>query len=432
MKKLVTLFILCQFIAFYTATSQVITFSAKDKNNNPLQIDSIRIKNLVIGKSITVNNTVIDIAALNLTAVEDNQSFKEKFNIALSENSVHDFISLLLSIPYESNISISLINLLGVEITEKRLFLSSGEHIVNLDAPNLSVGVYFVRMNDSKNYTSLKFIRNNNSEINETIQNIVLKNSVCSFITDQHEFTVYSKSCFPSTISEVIPEDGKNYEFILIPSDFSNSTGTFIMSNIPSNYHHNYINSSSTNDTKSWDDVLNLNYKIEAKNDYPKDFVSKITGSHAIGFNCYSCELTSIVSDTIRFCYESNKKYQRCESSFIKFYLDKENSKINVFLAEYSNSGLTTGDHGGAWDELQFEISSVKMNFTVNQKGEFIAKVKGNDLNELNPDIKYHKLYYTSWPGSIDPYHEEYIANVDEFKSVNQYLENSVIELILK
>jgi hypothetical protein len=433
MKTFFTFLIFALFISFTTLTSQVITFSAKDINNNPLQIDSIKIKNLVSGKSITIKKTVIDIETLNLTDIEENTDLSNgKIKLSLNENPDRDIISLLISIPNERNICISVVNLLGIEIAAQKLFLNSGSNNIDLNTPNLSDGIYFIRVNDTKNYASLKFIRNNNSGIVEVKQIVLIKEIVNPLVIEQHEITVYSGSYFPSVNSGIIPENGKNYEFTLIPSDLSKTSGTFSVKNIKADYSHQYSNTSKSDESKSWSDVLNLNFSINVKNEYPSNFYSKITGGHATEFKCFSCDTSSTVSDTIRFCNANNSKYQRCESSVLKFYVNKDSSKIFLFFAQYSDAGLTTGDHGAAWNELQYEIKNLEMKYTVNENGEFIAKVIGDNIAKSNPDIDHHKLYFTSWPISIDPYYEAMIVNTDELKSINKCDGSSVIELILK
>ncbi|MGA2299025.1 MAG: T9SS type A sorting domain-containing protein, partial [FCB group bacterium] len=130
-----------------------------------------------------------------------------------------------IKLPNGSNLYISVFNSYGVLITKYINYFDKGSHEFGFHSANIANGVYFISANNGYETKTAKFMKSGSSNgemsyieyIGTSSTSISKFNNTNITFTDEYRFIGYASGFNACTIDNIIPENNKNYVFMLKP-----------------------------------------------------------------------------------------------------------------------------------------------------------------------------------------------------------------------
>jgi hypothetical protein len=385
--------------------SQTIKFSAtlvsKNYTNYNRKIDSIRIQNEKYHiDTLIINSTSIDLSKITIVNTSNDDVDFTVLNYPGSENN-----SFKIRLRSDNNVSIIISDLLGKIISQKTLYLNSGENIVSVDERDLSSGFYMITFISENKIISKKLLTAGGFHISSDLTNInKTENHLEIQSGNIYNFIGYSQYCFPDTISGVTPKDSDEYKFV-----FKFDTTSFPVKsmnfeiNLPNSLYHTYGYFRS-NPPPNLDKIDTITYNFS--------FSIDITSAHIYSTgNIFNIETHTDKNETII-------------NTECKFVIDSLNNKIINFYY-YDDRCHTPVNGGDQTSRIDITSQFNELNYTDNSDS-YIIYVYNNELAKLLSTTGNSFSYQMIWAGSGSA------TGGQELKRTLSYNENSYLKITLR
>ena len=166
------------------AQDYFITFAGTGASNS---VETVIVKNLTQGTSVTMAGTSVLHIALNTTGVESTNQDKNN-QVLFSPNPMKDYSRMQFDLPEGGNTIITLFDISGRKLAERKDVLSEGQHTYRLQGIN--VGIYFITIRSDKFSINGRLLcsESNNNDANIIYENTTLpleKKSISKGINEE-------------------------------------------------------------------------------------------------------------------------------------------------------------------------------------------------------------------------------------------------------
>lgn len=423
--------------SYVNSYSQTITFSAKDnKSGEKVNLDSVIIQNL----ALLSDTTLIGVNSIDLSKLVDVYDNHHTISIKLEltqnyPNSFESDTKFNVFIPVESNLKLSLRNLLGEEIAAYKDYLNAGSHSFNIDGASLVSGSYFIMASDGNSNSTIKIMKygatnGTQAKFEYTRSQFItfLKSRELTAIQNVsvYNFIGFAKGYRNDTLKNMSPANNENIEFSLIKyTIFDIVSGDFSISNIKdsittSNSHWDHF---GIYDDGSETNTSTFNFYTDFHNDY-HDFSNPMNPMLGCSPACQSCQIKKS-GNTLWFCIRIGKgtsdaggeSKKTCTTTQAIVTIDTTASMVTNFSIGYYDLSYTYNyiNYNGG----NFKINSVgvilkDLPYSISSINQYTIEISGGEL--LSKLVEIASEYTTCWDsrsgengGSTSYYHKSII-----------------------
>ena len=207
--------------------AQQISFTARDvTTGSTVGLHSVYIKNLITGRDTTISGGQ-SINLLPLTDVDESgASIQPSFTVYRNyPNPFTHSTTVMASSPVQETATVKMYDVLGKLRYDSQVHLSEGDNQFTLHAGSLPSGIYILTVTTSRGTKAVKMMKLGGSgagvpvmEPRGSFASDANRLSKSTAVAPIYMFVGSATDYVADTLENIVPEDGKNYQFDLAPS----------------------------------------------------------------------------------------------------------------------------------------------------------------------------------------------------------------------